>query len=99
MPRKIVWTSKAISDLENIFDYWNNRNKSNLYSRKLNKLIRASLALVAAQPLIGLVTDMKDIRIKMVRDYWIFYKEKDNQIFVLQIMSSHQDPQSYFVDL
>lgn len=34
--RKIVWTLEALETKTAIFSYWNNRNKSTLYSQKLN---------------------------------------------------------------
>ena len=41
--RKIVWTDFAKESRLAIFSYWNNRNKSTTYSRKLNLLFQESL--------------------------------------------------------
>lgn len=35
----IFWTQTAKQQRDHIFDYWNNRNKSKSYSRKLNLAI------------------------------------------------------------
>ena len=43
MAIKIVWTAKAENDLFYIFSYWNNRNKSNIFSNKLNGLFNTSV--------------------------------------------------------
>lgn len=83
MSRKIVWTEKALSDFKSICSYWNNRNKSKLYSKKLLQLFNNTLDLIAFEPMIGLITDVEGI--KLVRDFWIFYTESDHTIFVLQI--------------
>lgn len=37
---KIFWIQTAIKQRDHIFDYWNNRNKSNRYSQTLNLAIR-----------------------------------------------------------
>ena len=33
---KVIWTKIAIQQRDEIFDYWNNRNKTDSYSKKLN---------------------------------------------------------------
>ncbi|MFA6058130.1 MAG: type II toxin-antitoxin system RelE/ParE family toxin [Taibaiella sp.] len=99
MKRSVVWTEKALNDLKEIFNYWNNRNKSKNYSRKLNSLFNQALQLIAVEPLIGLVTDMEGVRIKLVRNYWIFYIEQGHKIFVLQIMNTYQNPDSFLRSL
>jgi hypothetical protein len=40
---KIVWTSEAIQERDDVFKYWNNRNHSTTYSKKLRALIREAL--------------------------------------------------------
>ncbi|KAF0235826.1 MAG: hypothetical protein FD181_3213 [Prolixibacteraceae bacterium] len=37
---KIVWTATALQQRNFIFHYWNERNKSNLYSKKLNSSLK-----------------------------------------------------------
>ena len=36
---KILWTSTALKQRNHIFKYWNERNKSNSYSKKLKNKI------------------------------------------------------------
>jgi len=43
MAIEINWSDKAQQDRKEIFKYWNNRNKSNEYSKKLNILINYSV--------------------------------------------------------
>jgi toxin YoeB len=49
--------------------------------------------LISNHPKIGVPTNQEKIRIKMVRDYLIFYEETETEIHVLTIWQSHQDPQ------
>lgn len=36
---KIVWSSKALFDKKEVLEFWISKNKSNVYSKKLNLLI------------------------------------------------------------
>lgn len=38
MVRRVIWSIEARNSRKNIFEYWNNRNKSKVYSNKLNAL-------------------------------------------------------------
>ena len=38
MAKRIVWSKFALENKLEILKYWNHRNESNTYSRKLNKL-------------------------------------------------------------
>ena len=64
MARKIIWSKRAQQDRYSIFKYWNKRNKSNKYSKKLNNLFIAAAEFVAHNPTTGLKTDRENIRIK-----------------------------------
>ena len=33
---KVIWTKIAVKQRNEIFDFWNNRNKNNRYSKQLN---------------------------------------------------------------
>ena len=94
MVRRIIWSVRAQKDRIEIFKYWNERNKSNLYSKKLNELFKEAVELIANYPEIGKPTDDKIARIKIVRDYLIIYEidEKD-QLLILSIWDSRQDPE------
>jgi len=72
--------------------YWIDRNNSNLYSIKLNKLFEDSVDLICKFPLIGVKSNLENIRIKLVRDYRIAYKINDETIEILTIWDSRQNP-------
>jgi addiction module RelE/StbE family toxin len=74
MARKVVWTTPAEEDLENILAYWIERNGSKVYSRKLYDLIKAALARTTTHPFIGRPSDIDGIRVLRVEDYLIFYE-------------------------
>jgi len=76
-----------------IFDYWNNRNRSFSFSRKLNDLITESLLLISRHPLIGKRTDKENVRVKILRDYLIIYEFTESDLIVLSIWDCRQKPE------
>jgi addiction module RelE/StbE family toxin len=92
MVKQIIWTFKAQNDRKTIFEYWNNRNKSKNYSKKLNQLLVESLNIIAIRPFIGKKTEMKNVRTKIIRDYMIFYEITEKYIVVLTIWDCRQNP-------
>jgi toxin YoeB len=94
MARKIIWTTRAQSNRLKIFEYWNNRNKSNTYSRRLNELFKESVKIISRYPLIGKPTTEENVRIKIVRDYLLFYEIREEIIIILMIWDSRQNPKN-----
>ena len=92
MAKKVVWSLRARNDRKEIFNYWNKRNQSNRYSIHLNKLFHEAISIISNALKIGKLTEIDNVRIKIVRDYLIVYEEFENQIHILTIFSSHQDP-------
>lgn len=45
MAKKIVWTQTAIQDRFRIYQYWAQKNKSNLFSEKLEGLFNEAATL------------------------------------------------------
>ena len=91
MARKVIWTQTAQLERIEILEYWIKRNKSNLYSKKLNKLFISALKDVSRNPFIGRKTDIENVRAKIVRDYLIFYLISDDSVYVLSVWDSRRD--------
>nr|WP_295931294.1 type II toxin-antitoxin system RelE/ParE family toxin [uncultured Dyadobacter sp.] len=94
MAKKIIWSVRAHTDRKEILEYWIKRNKSKTYSRKLNDLFKSAARVVSMFPKIGKRTDLENVRIKIVRDYFLIYEETDSEIHILTIWNSHQDPEN-----
>ena len=92
MVKQVVWSPRAHKDRKEILDYWQKRNKSSTYSKKLNKLFKEAIHLIRDFPHIGKQTDEPNTRIKIVRDYLIFYEETPTQIRILTIWDQRQNP-------
>ncbi|NGM63597.1 type II toxin-antitoxin system RelE/ParE family toxin [Sphingobacterium sp. SGG-5] len=89
--RKIVWTEKANLERKEILEYWINRNKSKSFSVKLNRLIISDLKLLSLSPFIGRKTKIENVRVKIVRDYLIFYEILKEEILVLTVWDGRRD--------
>ena len=92
--KEVKWSLKAIHDKIDILDYWIERNKSKNYSIKLNKLFDKSINNLADFPEQGKKSDYKNIRIKIVRHYLIFYLIKEDYLEIVRIWDARRNPKS-----
>lgn len=66
MAKHVIWSEKAVDDLLKIFEYWNHRNKSSSYSKKLNELFNKAIALIVNHSSLGRPSQIENIKIKIV---------------------------------
>lgn len=90
---KIVWTSTAIKQRNYIFDYWNERNKSKIYSQKLNIKIKERIRLLKTNPNLGIKTEFKETRAISLGHFSVFYKKIDSSIVITAFWDNRQDPE------
>ncbi|WP_425413884.1 type II toxin-antitoxin system RelE/ParE family toxin [Proteiniphilum acetatigenes] len=57
----------------------------------MNKLIKETLRLAAQYPNTGRKTTLKNVRVKIVRDYLLFYEINETTLVVLTIWDSRRD--------
>jgi plasmid stabilization system protein ParE len=91
--RKIVWSHRSRIRLFEILDFYVDRNKSNLYSKKLYSRIIKELALLAKQSELGVKTEVESVRGLIIGDYIIFYQAYDDMIVVHNIWDSRRNPE------
>lgn len=90
--KKVIWSIRAQNDRHDILEYWINRNKSTSYSIKLNNLFKEAEHLIAIHPEIGKHSDIKSIRIKIIRDYLMIYKITEDVVQILTLRDARKDP-------
>lgn len=95
MAKEIVWTESSVRDRLEIFTFWLVHNKSAIYSNKLEELFNESVKLLAEFPHMGAVTDFKDLRVKIVRNYKIFYRDTPGRIEIIRVWDTRQDPKGF----
>ncbi len=91
--RIIVWSENAKFELREIFEYFNFRNKSKIYSLKLNRLIQTELKLLLQNPEIGKITNTLNIRGLFIENYYIFYEINQKHIVILSVWDIRQNPE------
>lgn len=89
--RKIVWKVKANAERKAILEYWIDRNKSKKYSIKLNRLFIEATQQLAEFPETGRKTEYHAIRVKVVRDYLLFYEYDEKQLTILSVWDSRRN--------
>ena len=97
--RNVVWTRTADLQLVGILDYWNKRNKSNSYSKKLVNLVSERTRQIAEQPFIYKSTDFKEVRVASMGNFSIYYKATEDQIIVFAFWDNRQDPKYLLIVL
>ena len=95
MALKIIWSTDAQISRREIFEYWNFRNKSRLYTNKLNMLFKEALSQIRIYNEIGKPTDLKNLRLKIVSHFEIIYDLYDDKIVILDIWDTRQSPTNF----
>ncbi len=96
---KITWTATAIKQRNQVFEYWNNRNKSTVYSKKLNGKIKERVSLLKTNPHLGKVTEYEPTRAISLGHYSILYKIIESDVFVTGFWDNRQDPKKLLAAL
>lgn len=83
--RRIIWTATAKLQLQEIFEYFNFRNKSKTYSLKLNRIIQSEIKSLLLQSNIGKKTDAINVRGLLIENYYVFYQINQKYIIILSL--------------
>ncbi len=89
----IFWTQTAKRQRDHIFEYWNNRNKSKSYSKKLNFSIIERIELLKSHPEMGKKTNLGVTKAISMRHYSILYKIDRPKIIITGFWDNRQDPE------
>ena len=92
MPQlKLRYTSRAQTDLSEIFTYLDMRDKQ--AAKRVINTIERSAKNLATHPLTGRQTDFADIRIKPIPNYpyLIFYQVTGNELTILRVWHSARE--------
>ena len=89
---KLFWTSTALKQRDHIFHYWNTRNKSKIYSKKLRKKIIERTGALKSYPEMGKPTEFENTRAITLGHYSILYKISTGKIIITGFWDNRQDP-------
>ena len=93
MALEISYSPQFFDSLEDILNYFDGRNGSNRFSKKLLKMIHKQIKLASTMPEIGRLTDFPGVRILFVERFAIDYQIRDNVILIIDIYSCQTDPE------
>lgn len=93
--RRIIWSKSAIKERREIFDYWNNRNKSKDFSKKLYYLFLKTINPLKENPEIGVLDKVYNFRYLIIKEYLIFYEFNDTEIYILKIWDGRRNPETF----
>jgi len=90
---QIVWTKKATKDYISILDYWTARNKSIVYAEKLISIVQHTVQQLQHFPELGKATSRQHYRYVVIdEDYLLIYKFSRNELTIMRIWHSKQNP-------
>lgn len=93
MTKPIVWSQNSKNDLKNIKKFFDTRNQSSEYSKKLLKTFRDSAKLIEKFPLLSIPTEYDNVRGFVILEYIIFYEIMSKHILVLMVWDCRRDPE------
>lgn len=95
MDKRIVkWTRIADIQYIGILEYWVNHNKSNIYSKKLIKIVAERTKQIARTPFIYKSINFNDTRVTSLGNFSIFYKATEKEIIITAFWDNRQDPEN-----
>ena len=95
--RKIVWSNRAIKRLYNILEFYDQRNKSKTYSKKLYQLLTKQVKILIKFPEIGLKTTEETTRGLIIGDFIVYYQLTEDKIIIHTVWDCRQDPDSKII--
>lgn len=96
MALEISYSPLFFESLEAIFTFYDERNGSDRFSKKLLKMFHKQILLAASMPEIGRLTDTPGVRILFVERFAIEYQIRDKVILIIDIYSCETDPESNY---
>ena len=88
----IFWTNTALKQRNYTFKYWNDRNKSTTYSKKLNSSIKERTTILKTNSELGKKTEFNDTRVISLGHYSILYRKVNSKIIITGFWDNRQNP-------
>src|SRR5690606_13481287 len=92
---KLIWSPESRKDRASIFIFWNKKNKSKSYSRRLSKLFRLETKRLLKTPYIGKATKTPELRLLFIEHFIILYRIKSNAIEIVNVWDGRRNPDDF----
>lgn len=86
------WTNTALKQRNYTVDYWNERNKSTAYSKKLSSSINERTNVLKTNPELGKKTEFNDTSVISLGHYSILYRKVNSKIIITCFWDNRQYP-------
>lgn len=90
--RKIVWTATADQQLQDILNYWLDKNKSTEYPTKILRLVNEYVEQIATRPDSFRLTEHSTNRVCVLGTFSIYFKKIQNIIYITCFWDNRQNP-------
>ena len=91
--RKVNWSKNALIDLHDIMNYYNKRNKSNLYSLRLNRAVREKLQTLDLSITLPQKTSLKNMHYFMHNHILVCFEIQNNELRVQVLIDDRRNPE------
>ena len=92
MALEISYSPQYFDHLEAILNFFDERNDSDKFSKKLLKMIHKQIGILATMPEIGRITDFPGVRVLFVERFGIEYQIRDKVLLIIDIYSCQTNP-------
>ena len=92
MALEISYSPQFFDSLEAILNFFDERNGSDRFSKKLLKMSHKQILLLKTMPEIGRLTDFPSVRVLFVERFGIVYQIRDKVVLIIDIYSCETDP-------
>lgn len=92
MALEINYSPLFIEDLETILTYFDERNGSSRFSKRILKMIHRQIKILKTMPEIVRLTDFPGVRILFVERFAIEYQIRDSVVLIIDIYSCQTNP-------
>lgn len=92
--RKVIWTKKALFEMVEIMNYYANRNKSRIYSAKLQKEIKQIIKDLDFSVALPKKTSVENLFYFTHKHNSVFFSVLENNIFIESVWDERQNPQN-----
>ena len=96
MALEISYSLQFVDNLEAILTFYDERNGSDRFSKKLLKMIHKQIVLLKSMPEIGRLTDFPGVRILFVERFGIEYQIRDKVVLIVDIFSCETNPEDRY---
>ena len=93
MALKILYAPQFVDNLESILQFFDERNGSDAFSKKLLKMIQREIVILKTMPEIGRMTNFPRVRILFVERFGIEYQIRNEEILIIDIFSCQKNPE------